>query len=216
VAVPNYKLSPRETAPGVAAVHHPEHALDILRFLTFLNEWNGPPGNSAGTAQQDMILLGHSCSAHMLFSIFMDASSSTDPLRPSDSLASAVRGIATSQGMYDIDHLLAVFPSYRSWFIEAAFGVRPSYADVSVTRASLRPSAQHSQWLIIHNPPDPLIDVSQSNLIYQHLHAQYQALGMAPDQFVRKHVENLAKGHNEALNSRRYCDIIQEFVHRVV
>ncbi|KAG1756541.1 Alpha/Beta hydrolase protein [Suillus paluster] len=149
VAVTNYRLSPRETTEA-NAIHHPDHAKDVLRFLEFVITWRGPHDISVYDSNR-LCLMGHSCGAHILSSIFLEAKRGEDPLCPSAKLLESTKAIITSEGIYDIDLLLSSFPAYRAWFIEAAFGRRSTYEEASVTKMIPRVAYRYLQWLIVHS-----------------------------------------------------------------
>ncbi|KZV84415.1 alpha/beta-hydrolase [Exidia glandulosa HHB12029] len=166
VAVPNYSLSPRnQPTDGSEVIHHPTHARDVLRAFEFLRTWDQsaadrPPYYNA----QAIFAIGHSCGAHILGTILLSPSQSPSPqISPSQSLLRAVRGVVTTEGIFDIDLLLQSFPAYRAWFIETAFGPRDNYRSVSVTHFAAR--STRIAWLLVHSTGDTLIDQVQSSAI---------------------------------------------------
>ena len=166
VAVPNYRLTPKETT-GDGEFRHPGHALDILECLTFLTSWEGPSGLGNVYDSKAVHLIGHSCAAHMLSTIFLDSSSITPSLTPTDAVRQSVKSIALSEGIYDIDLLLSDYPEYRSWFIAPAFGDMESYRDFSVAEYSAR--TKDIRWLIVHSTGDTLVNLDQSKFMHGHL-----------------------------------------------
>ncbi|OJA14857.1 hypothetical protein AZE42_00798 [Rhizopogon vesiculosus] len=202
VAVPNYRLSPRETTEA-NAIRHPEHAKDVLCFLKFILAWGGPEGINVYDPNR-LCLMGHSCSAHILSSIFFEATQGEDPLRPPLELLKNTKAIITSEGIYDIDLLLSSFPSYKAWFIEAAFGRRSSYHDVSVTKMTPRVECHHLQWLIVHSKGDTLIDEAQSEAMYQHL--------LHNVTHVTKNFEELKEEHNAILAGEEFVKIVGQYI----
>ena len=226
VAVPNYRLSSADII-----LHHPEHATDILRFLEFIctasaAQSSSDPANSESygvTAAdsrnipglphqpQRLLLLGHSCAAHMLCSIFLDMPSSSShggQLCPTDVVLARTGALVLSEGIYDIDALLSSFPTYRQWFIQGAFGAHDSYADVSATNAATKSSCGHIRWLIIHSKGDTLIDEGQSRAMYDHLQSQAAQ--------VCKSFDELSDGHNEILCGNQYVEIVCSHIHKAV
>lgn len=166
VAVPNYRLTPKETT-GDGEFRHPGHALDILECLTFLTSWEGPSGLGNVYDSKAVHLIGHSCAAHMLSTIFLDSSSITPSLTPTDAVRQSVKSIALSEGIYDIDLLLSDYPEYRLWFIAPAFGDMESYRDFSVAEYSAR--TKDIRWLIVHSTGDTLVNLDQSKFMHGHL-----------------------------------------------
>ena len=214
MAVPNYRLT--QTAPdnnsNSNVVQHPAHAQDILQLLTFLLSWSGPGPGPQGHGIYDpnrIYLLGHSCSAHMLACILLDSAESA--LVPSAALLQAVRGVVFSEGIYDIDTLLKSFPDYRHWFISETFGSLPTYDRYSTTRMALRGGAEHIRWMILHSKGDTLVDILQSQAIYDHLRSLYDGSLQGSGQ-IAKNWDDLEGGHDEILQSVKYIQIVGDFI----
>ncbi|KAL4068015.1 Alpha/Beta hydrolase protein [Scleroderma citrinum] len=201
VAVPNYRLTPREATPD-NIVRHPEHAKDILHFLEFICTAPDPR-----SSPQRLLLLGHSCAAHMLCTIFLDMPHG-GRLYSSDIVLARTTTLVLSEGIYDIDTLLSSFPSYRKWFIEAVFGVHDSYADVSMTNAATKSGCGHIRWLIIHSKGDTLVDERQSQMAYDHLKSRAVE--------VCKSLDELIDEHNEILRGNQYIEIIRRHIQKIV
>ncbi|KAG2367495.1 hypothetical protein BDR07DRAFT_1393448, partial [Suillus spraguei] len=191
VAVPNYRLSPCETTED-NAIRHPDHAKDILHFLEFVITWAGPHGTSVYNSNK-LCLMGHSCSAHMLSSIFLEATQGEDPLRPSAELLKSTNAIIMSEGIYDIDLLLSSFPTYKTWFIEAAFGRRSTYGEASVTKMGPRMEYHHLQWLIVHSKGDTL------HLLRNVLH-------------VERNFGKLIEEHNDILEGVEFVKLVGQYM----
>ncbi|KAI0647182.1 alpha/beta-hydrolase [Trametes meyenii] len=209
VAVPNYRLTTQ------AAPHqHPSHAQDVLLFLHFLSTWPGPSPESPQPPPSHIYLLGHSCAAHILGSIFL--ASPYPELTPSPHLLSISRAILLSEGIYDIDALLRSFPTYKQWFIASAFGDHDAYPHVNVASYPLRPGAEHIRWLIIHSKGDVLVDQLQSESMHAHLSALAEGAPSndRPGTMVEKTFDELEENHNELLRGAVYPRIIADFVAR--
>ncbi|KAJ7710004.1 alpha/beta-hydrolase [Mycena rosella] len=202
VLVPNYRLTTEHNQ-----FRHPGHAADILAFLVFLTTWPGVP-NVFDPAGRPMYLMGHSAGAHILTSIFLDSAHVFPSLTPPSPVLQAVRAIVLSEGIYDIDLLLARFPEYRGWFIAAAFGDRESYADVSTTSLSLREGSD-LRWLVIHSAGDTLVDMPQSDTMDAHLRGLY---GPAADTRVARNFDQLDVDHDDVLRSPLFVDVVRAFV----
>ncbi|KAJ7109281.1 Alpha/Beta hydrolase protein [Mycena epipterygia] len=205
VLVPNYRLTPKVPTEQ-NQFRHPGHAEDILSFLVFVTTWEGIP-HRFDPVGRPMYLLGHSAGAHILASIFLDSSAVTPTLTPPSAVLQAVRGVALSEGIYDIDLLLTRFPEYREWFIAAAFGDHASYADVSTTRLPLR-EGSNLRWLVVHSTGDTLVDMPQSDAMYAYLRALY---GAKADTCVARNVDQLDMEHDDVLKSPQFIDIIRAF-----
>lgn len=207
VLIPNYRLTPSVPTKD-NQFRHPGHAEDILHFLVFLTTWEGIP-HIFDPAGRSMYLLGHSAGAHILTSIFLDSSVVSPTLTPPPAVLQAVKGVALSEGIYDIDILLTRFPKYREWFIAAVFGDRQSYAEASTTQLALRKNS-NLRWLVIHSTGDTLVDQPQSDAMYAHLRTLY---GAEADAHVACNVDQLDMEHNDVLRAPLYIDIIRAFVH---
>ena len=172
--------------------------------------WEGPPAQVTPTYNPQILhLLGHSCSAHMLTSIFLNSSEVSPSLTPSVTLLRAVKGIALSEGIYNLDSLLAIerFSHYREWFIAPTFGRRNSYDAFTTTRFPLWNRA--ISWLIIHSKGDTLVDVSQSGEMFAHLCRLY---GLDAATRVHQNTNQLTAEHNDILYGDEYVNIIMGFV----
>lgn len=158
VAVPNYRLTPADNTDP--QWRHPMHARDVLAFLDFIR-------STPGLDTDNLILIGHSCSAHMLAAIALQ--SDEPALVPAPGVLAAIKGIICSEGIFDLDALIATFPDYRAWFIAAAFGPGPDYAQYNAAGWPLRDGGAHIEWLLLHSREDPLVDVNQAERMQAHL-----------------------------------------------
>ncbi|KAF9005564.1 Alpha/Beta hydrolase protein [Cyathus striatus] len=209
VAVPNYRLS--LPALNEHQIRHPTHAEDILQFLNFLVSWKKPGAQHPSYDPHRIFLMGHSCSAHMLCSVFLNSSPTTPTLVPPPETLRAVKGIVMSEGIYNIDLLLARFPPYRQWFIEPAFGEKASFAPFSVT--SYQTWNHDIHWLIVHSTGDTLVDVAQSLVIQDHLHKQY---GNRDQYRIACNIDQLDQEHDEILKTDRFVFIVGDFIHKIL
>ncbi|KAF5330830.1 hypothetical protein D9619_005808 [Psilocybe cf. subviscida] len=216
VAVPNYTLTPPDNTNP--AFFHPIHTRDILTCLNFLQ---GAFARESPIPYDPhrLVLIGHSCSAHMLASIVLNSDATTPELSPDTALRAAVRGLLLTEGIYDLDMLLHRFPEYRSWFIEPAFGDRTEYTDVNAAAYPLRSSYGkateegtdvYPSWMVVHSKGDTLVDVAQSESMYTHLKSLYPA-----DEGEKRRIQlfaDLEEEHDEVLKADRYVDIVTNFV----
>ena len=176
------------------------HAQDLLDFLHFILDWK----TTRYYDPSKLVLIGHSCGAHMLSSIFLE--SKEPDLEPSSRLLNSVKVIILSEGIYDVDLLLESFPTYRQWFIESAFGALESYAQVSVTKFTFRPlSPSNCRWILLHSKGDRLVDVKQTAAMYDHLKSLDRG-------FVEINTDELEDGHNEVLKTDTYVDIVKKYI----
>ncbi|KAK0459631.1 Alpha/Beta hydrolase protein [Desarmillaria tabescens] len=205
VIIPNYRLTPKESTEN-SRFQHPGHAEDVLQLLDFLMSWEGPTTVGHVYDPHNIYIMGHSCGAHMLASIFLDSSFITPTITPSPQILNSVHCIIMSEGIYDIDTLITRFPSYRTWFIEAAFGGKPSYSDYSVTHLTLR--TKSIRWFVIHSKGDSLVDTAQSEIMYQHLHELY---GTSAG-FVTMDVDRLHADHNAILEGDAFVELVGQYI----
>ncbi|TCD64443.1 hypothetical protein EIP91_004088 [Steccherinum ochraceum] len=210
VIVPNYRLTRSDDPPPLLQHQHPAHAHDVLTFLHFLLTWPGPSGDDAPFDASNVYLIGHSCSAHMLASIFLDSPSFGRVLQPSPALLRATKGFVFSEGIYDLDLLCQNFSDYKAWFVANAFGDKPSYEECNVASYTLREGGEHAKWLIVHNKGDALVDVAQSEVFHGHLATLLEGKeGTAVLDMEAVYVEN---GHNEVLLQSAYIDLVGKFI----
>lgn len=239
VAVPNYRLT-TSTTP----LRHPAHAEDVLAFLHFILTWSGPH-TSASTPPYDptwLYLIGHSCSAHMLTSIYLqppepalDASPAlpspsaatsrapspppapiptSETLSPSAALLAATRALIMSEGLYDLDALLATYPAYKTWFVAPAFGRLRSYAPWNTASYLLRPGGEHLRWFILHSRGDTLVNQEQSERIWRRLSELYGQDSQTIDVDTHVHREwgVLTEEHNDMLAGEVYPQLVGDYI----
>lgn len=200
VAIPNYRL----TTPK-SRLQHPAHAEDLLAFLHFAVDWDGPVEMPRPYDRTKIYAIGHSCSAHMLTAIFLEGTSTHAPLptlTPSSHLMSSMSGIIMSEGIYDIDMLLRSFPGYKEWFISDTFGDHASYAPWNTMDMVLREGVKHTKWLVIHSQGDTLVDTIQSEGVVSTLRSMGADAGFNTD---------LEGDHNDVLVEEVYPRIVGEF-----
>lgn len=119
-----------------------------------------------------------------------------------------------SEGIYDLDRLLVSFPTYKDWFIANAFGDEPSYAGSSPTNYPLRGDAGHISWFIIHSHVDTLVDIPQSQGMYDHLRTLYHSIGCG--EAVEKDWETIRLEHNDMLKTDAYSGFVGGIISQMV
>lgn len=239
VAVPNYRLTTLSTP-----IRHPAHAEDLLSFLQFILTWSGPH-TSTSTLFYDptrLYLIGHSCAAHMLTSIFLQPPEPALPaspvlpsppaaalrapspppspvptpetLSPSMALLAATRALIMSEGLYDLDALLTTYPAYKTWFIAPTFGRLRSYAPWNTASYSLRLGGEHLRWLILHSRGDTLVNQEQSEQIWKRLTELHRQdrQRVDADGVVRKELEVLTEEHNDMLAGGVYPQLVGDYI----
>jgi len=205
VAVLDYRLT-----KGENGLKHPGHARDVLDALRFLTTWP----DDAPFDRTQLYLIGHSAGAHILTSIFLDAAASFTPLpadndylKPDESILRAVRGIALASGIYDLDKLLAAFPDYQG-FIKPAF--REPYEFWNTTRYPLHAASQPLRWFVIHSTGDTLVDLPQSQAIFDHLKRLYAEKQWGEER-IAKDWDTLTNGHHYT-NLPQFAQMIANWV----
>ncbi|KAF5326899.1 hypothetical protein D9619_004601 [Psilocybe cf. subviscida] len=216
VAVPNYTLTPADNTDP--AFFHPVHTRDILTCFNFLQ---GAFAREAPIPYDPhrLVLIGHSCSAHMLSSIVLNSDDTTPELSPDTAVRTAVRGLVLTEGIYDLDMLLKRFPEYKGWFIAPAFGERAEYTDANVAAYPLRSNDGKGTeqgtnvypcWMLVHSKGDTLVDVAQSEAMCAHLKSVYPV-----DEGAKQRIQlvaDLEEEHDDVLKGDRYVDIVTNFV----
>lgn len=146
VAIINYRLS------GDGGVRHPAHAQDAAAAVAWLRRGAA----ELGFDKSRIFIAGHSAGAHIAALLAYDPSLlSAVGERPD-----IIRGYIGLEGIYDLPELVRRFPSYRTDFLQVAFG-----GDETAWRGA---SPQHlamthrRPWLLVHSQNDELVDVEQS------------------------------------------------------
>ncbi|KAG8919244.1 Kynurenine formamidase [Tulasnella sp. 417] len=209
VAVVNYVLSPRKPEDG-PAVRHPTHAADVLRALHCLIDPSSDEAlgtrSSSLPSETNLWLVGHSCGAHILSSIFLrpPEDSPSSSLTPSPELIGSVKGIMLAEGIYDIDLLLSLHPTYGD-FVEGAFTARFSYTDVSTPNFTTREGTGHIQWIVVHSAGDSLINEEESLAMYDALVKLYSGTANVSKDF------SFTEDHFEVLHTEAFHDLLLRF-----
>ena len=209
--MPNYRLTPKEPAP-TNQIYHPSHANDILLFLTRMLVWDGPPGTDIQEALKEIYLIGHSCSAHMIASIILDSTSITPSLNTPARLLDAIKGVVMSEGIFDPDQLVSCFPQYRERFVANAFGGIAKFSEFSVLNYSSREHMDSTRWLIVHSEGDSLIDVGQSQAMYEHISRLYLKQNLPVDKHVYINTDGLRAEHDDIFKEDKYIEMVSSFI----
>ncbi|KAF9532265.1 Alpha/Beta hydrolase protein [Crepidotus variabilis] len=203
VAVTNYRLTP--AGNDDPQFRHPMHAQDLLSFLIFVQSWTAPP---CGYDNSKIVLVGHSCSAHMICSILLD--SKEPSLEPTLALLRSIKAVIASEGIYDLDKIVANYGEYLDWFIKPTFGPPNStYYDLnlSANQWPIRREARGIQWLLIHSDGDNLVHKSQSKQMEAHLESARVR--------VELDTQSCREEHDEVLHSESYVKVVTELVRKL-
>ncbi len=130
---------------------------------------------------------------------------------PSPVVLRAIQGVILSEGIYNIDALLQSFPTYRDWFIADAFGDLSNYNQHSVTSMPLREGASHIDWIIIHSRGDTLVDIRQSEGMYEHLQFLHEGNLLGRGRIL-KNWDDLEDEHNAILQSGKFVQMVGDFI----
>ena len=210
VAILNYRLTTPENK-----LRHPAHAEDVLDFLEFALDWEGPSG--AGSRPYDasrIYVLGQSCGTHMITSILLRPphafQSSPDVARqPSPRVLRAVRGVVLSGGAYDLDGLIRAAPVAKELYVNVPFGDRPSYEPFNTAEYEFYEGGENIHWLVLRSEGDKVVDRRSNEVMVEHLEDLLKKTGSRGS--VESHWE-LTTGHNETIHEEEYPRIVQGFV----
>ena len=213
VAIPNYRLSPRQSTSIEPPFRHPGHVDDIVSALITIHSWEPPSTAAVRLDSNTMHLVGHSCGAHIISTILMKARlPSAEPTQPlPETVRSAIQTATIAEGIYDLDLLLVMFPNYRD-FVEGAFGERGDQPRQSLTKFSVTqfelPENSTIRWFVTHSTGDTLIDVNQAEAMISHLEASHKA----PTNHVFQDISTLNADHDTVLQTKEFAWLVAEFL----
>jgi acetyl esterase/lipase len=150
-AVINYRLAS-------ATTRHPAPVEDLASAIAWIGAHQDEYGYDAGK----IFVMGHSAGAHAAASLATDAD-----LLSRIPASHRPKGYIGLEGIYDLPHLVARWPGYRSWFVEAEFG-QEEKGWIAASPARRLP-VSHSPWLVVHSSSDELVDTAQSSDFAKHL-----------------------------------------------
>jgi len=213
VAIPNYRLSPRQPTTIEPPFRHPGHVDDIVSALITIHSWEPPSTTALRLNHTSMHLIGHSCGAYMISAILMEArvpgAGPTWPLP--ETVHSTIQTATIAEGIYDLDLLLVLFPKYQ-YFVEDAFGEREAQPGSSFTKFSVTQFvlAKNSmiRWFVIQSTGDKLIDVNQAEAMISHLEASHKT----PTTHVFQDISTLNADHDAVLQTKEFALLVADFV----
>lgn len=217
VALPNYRLSPRQPTSIEPLFRHPGHVDDIVSALITIRSWEPPSTAALCLDYTSMHLVGHSCGAHIVSAILMEARvPGAGPTRPlPETVRSNIQTATIAEGIYDLDLLLVMFPKYQC-FVEAAFGEREVQPRSSLTKFSVTqfalPENSMTRWFVVHSTGDTLIDVNQAEAMISHLEASHSH--KAPTAHVFQDISTLSADHDDVLQTKEFAWLVAEFVRK--
>jgi len=148
----------------------------------------------------------------MIASIILDSTSITPSLNTPSRLLDSIKGVIMSEGIFDLDKLVSCFPQYREWFVANAFGGIAKFSDFSVFNYSSREHMDSTRWLIIHSKGDTLIDVGQSQAMYEHISRLYLKQNLPVDKHVYFSTDALQVEHDDIFKEDKYIGMVSSFV----
>jgi len=172
------------------------HVCDLIDFLLFINQWDNHPCNFDPSK---LILIGHSCGAHMISTLFF---MSTEEMKLCPPILESTKAVILSEGIYDVDSLLRSFPKYRDWFVEPAFGP-DSYHKSSILNSTLHHGVDFP-WLLIHSEGDTLVDVYQTTEMHNHLRDSKANVTIS--------LFDVVGEHDAILETEKYVDVVKAFL----
>ncbi|KAJ3020224.1 UNVERIFIED_CONTAM: hypothetical protein HDU68_010278 [Siphonaria sp. JEL0065] len=110
-----------------------------------------------------------------------------------------IRGYIGVEGIYDIPLIIKNFPTYKDWFIDAAFGLESDNGWNGIKLAS---------HLVIHSTGDELVDIVQSKEWYDKL-VSLRTSAPGTDNWVLDYdVTSMTEKHDDVLLADRFYDLI--------
>ncbi|KAJ3409829.1 Kynurenine formamidase [Chytridiales sp. JEL 0842] len=226
--IPGYRLSTLDDQ-GIPKVQYPSHVEDAAAAVAFSLtafepsvrrkivgteglqdlERSLPDGYKKWKAKR-VVLCGHSAGAQMggmlvLKSGFLRDALGKWGLKTTD--VGCVDGFAGVEGIYDIPLMVETWPTYKDWFVEAAFGKKEGGKWVEGS-----PSLQGFEGeegravnqLVIYSLNDELLDPAQSRQWAEHL----KALGVKSMYLEGGEIQGK---HDEVLNEKAFFETVARF-----
>ncbi|KAJ3075326.1 Kynurenine formamidase [Podochytrium sp. JEL0797] len=246
VALVGYRLSTVEPGESTSRIAHPSHVNDVAAGVAWLFAAGGglldrcddEPSNAAAQAlqawnPQNLFVSGHSAGAQIGSFLALDANYIQNALAsllgPSKTperafWMSKMRGFIGVEGIYDIPLIVKNYPTYKDWFIVAAFGeepgsgwVRGSPALCQAFNPPLSSTIAHLvPHLVIHSPDDELVDVIQSRKWFDLLCGFRAATPGAENWELDFEAEKLVGKHDDVILSKEFFDYVSEWIEKRV
>jgi acetyl esterase/lipase len=213
VALPNYRLSHRQPTAIEPSFRHPGHVDDIVSALITIHSWEPPSTTALRLNHTSMHLVGHSCGAHMVCAILMEARvPGAGPTRPlPETIWSTIQTATIAEGIYDLDLLLVMFPKYQ-YFVENTFGEREDQPGSSLTKFSVTqfvlPENSVVRWFVVQSTGDTLVDVNQAEAMISHLEASHKTSST----HVFQDISTLNADHDAVLQTKEFARLVAAFI----
>ena len=137
-AIVEYRLSTKEDNQVV----HPMHTQDIADSLSWIHDHIN---ELVGYTPKNVYLVGHSAGAHLIGLIAQQD-------YVSSSIKSWVKGLIMVEGIYDIERLAKLYPTYIDWFLIHAFPDQKTWKECSLYTKPL-----DVKYHLVHSKEDELV-----------------------------------------------------------
>ncbi|KAJ3022106.1 UNVERIFIED_CONTAM: Kynurenine formamidase [Siphonaria sp. JEL0065] len=240
VAVVGYRLSTLGKGEGpVARIKHPQHVKDVAAGVAWLLAASeGLVGSSEAAnvlkawKPKSFFVVGHSAGAQIGSILALDASFIQNALNVlvqgsatfnQTSWMNKIRGYIGVEGIYDIPLIIKNFPTYKDWFIDAAFGLESDNGWVigspTLTNAfnpplteSINNGIKLASHLVIHSTGDELVDVVQSKEWYDKLVSLRTGTPGADNWVLHYDATSMTEKHDDVLLADRFYDLVANWI----
>ncbi|KAI9014840.1 Alpha/Beta hydrolase protein [Gaertneriomyces semiglobifer] len=197
-AIISYRLSSKTEPRNF----HPVHISDCARAVNWLYTQST---SHIGYTPSRIYLSGHSAGGQLTGLLTLQPTWLEELGGPE--LRNAIKGVIGIEGIYDIPHLINVWPSYVD-FVEMAFtsdqsawkDASPQYYSLTETKYDLPP------YLIIQSPEDELIEADHAKRYYDHLRTFGKKVEL---------MTSVKGTHFEMLKTKEFFQAIMEFIRRL-
>ncbi|KAJ3186652.1 hypothetical protein HDU85_007472 [Gaertneriomyces sp. JEL0708] len=181
---------------------HPVHISDCAQAVNWLHTQSI---SHIGYTPSRIYLSGHSAGGQLTGLLTLQPKWLEELGGPE--LRNAIKGVIGIEGIYDIPHLINVWPSYVD-FVEMAFtsdqsvwkDASPQYHSLTETKYDLPP------YLIIQSPEDELIEADHANRYYDHLRTFGTDVEL---------LTSVKGTHFEMLKTKDFFQAIMDFIRRL-
>ncbi|KAF9405427.1 Kynurenine formamidase, partial [Podila epigama] len=177
VAVPSYTLSIASIKDDPTSVpakaQHPKHVQDVALALGYLYT-HASDAAVGGYNPEHLYLVGHSAGGQITGLLGLCPDTYLEPVEaqlnlPKDTLHRAIRGIIGVEGIYNVDRLLKVWPSYRDFVIQGFRSDPAALIQGSPDQQKVAPGLVLPYYAVIHSNQDELVDAAQASDYFHYL-----------------------------------------------
>lgn len=178
VAVVNYRETSHEENDQ-SSVIHPTHTRDLANALHFLTQQSISDEHKYDSRR--IVLVGHSCGAHMAGLVTLDpflmtrtTNQSTNQSYVSDptyfDLMQRLVGCVGIEGLYHMTKWCADFPDWRGDIDKVFINPEPEWLEpVNVPPPNVNCIISRAKWLLIHSSEDAWVNAAQHESMIDHL-----------------------------------------------